>query len=302
MISIIICSRNKTLLNTVSQSIKETIGVPYEIIAIDNIEAKYGICKAYNLGATQAKFDIFCFMHEDITFETQNWGQNVVNHLSDESVGLVGVMGAYPILKVPSCYLSEVLLAESNLIQVDPNTKQDLEAFLTTNPDDKSVLKNVSAIDGILMITRRNVFNEFQFDDKLLTGFHGYDIEYSLQVLSRYNLCVAFDLKLKHYFNTKLNKQYITETIKVYKKWQKFLPVTITPFTNAEYANFHWLAINRLMELIIGFDFSMRFTLKQYFYFSFNRFFRLKPFLKIFKNLLIPKIYSKARGYIKVKS
>lgn len=76
MISIIICSKNKDLLKDVSANIELTIGVPYEIIAIENNKGEFGICKAYNDGASKAKYDIFCFMHEDISFETQNWEPN----------------------------------------------------------------------------------------------------------------------------------------------------------------------------------------------------------------------------------
>ena len=46
MISIVICSRSETALENVSQSVSLTIGVPYEIIAIDNSKGEYSI----NLG------------------------------------------------------------------------------------------------------------------------------------------------------------------------------------------------------------------------------------------------------------
>lgn len=303
MISIIICSRNKTLLNNVSESINKTIGVPYEIIAIDNSEAKYGICKAYNLGASQAQYDIFCFMHEDVLFATKNWGINVVNHLRDESVGLIGAMGAYPTLKVPSCYLFEVCRLESNFIHVDTNTNISTPQYNTVNPKEKLLLKEVTAIDGAIMITRRDVFNDFQFDDILLTGFHGYDIEYSLQINSRYKVCVAFDMIIEHlFFSVRLNQQYIIETIKVYKKWQSLLPITIDNFTDTEYKDFHWLALKRLMELITGLKFNLGFTLKQYFYFSFNRFFRFKPFIVIIKNIILPNVYSNFKKSLKILS
>lgn len=302
MISIIICSINKTLLNAVSESIKETIGVPYEIIAIDNSAGKYGICKAYNLGAAKAKYDIFCFMHEDITFETQNWGQNVVNHLKDESIGLIGAMGAYPTLKIPSCYLSDVCKLESNFIHVDTNTNINSIVYNTVKRSDTSIIKEVTAVDGALMITRRNVFNEFKYDDILLTGFHGYDIEYSLQVKNKYKVCVVFDLVIKHFFNGGLNKQYIIETIKVYIKWQHILPITILPFTKEEYVKYHWLALNRLVELMISFSFNWTFILKQFIYFSFNKFFKFNEFISIIKNQLLPKFYTQLSGSKKLKN
>ncbi|MCE5282251.1 MAG: glycosyltransferase family protein, partial [Deltaproteobacteria bacterium] len=78
MISIIICSRDSGALKEVSGNIEETIGVPYEIIAIDNSRNQYSIFDAYNLGAEQSTFDHLCFMHEDILYHTPHWGSAVI--------------------------------------------------------------------------------------------------------------------------------------------------------------------------------------------------------------------------------
>lgn len=289
MISIIICSRNKTLLNTVSESVKNTIGVPYEIIAIDNSEGKYGICKAYNLGAAQAKYDIFCFMHEDITFETQNWGQNVVKHLKDERVGLIGVMGAYPMLIVP--FYSD-LKTESNIIFVDVDTNVHTLSNETMSPDDNALIKETLGVDGTLMITRRNVFNEFKFDDITLTAFHGYDVDFSVQVQSKYKVCVVFDVLLKHYFRGGPNKSYVIEMLKLTKKWKNILPLSLKPYTYTEFANLHWKGMPKFTESMIQFGFKWPYIFKQFLYLSLNRYFKLIPFIRVIKNIIIPKIYT----------
>ncbi|RFP64156.1 hypothetical protein D0N36_15745 [Hymenobacter lapidiphilus] len=54
MISLIICTRDPAALAAVSQSAAATIGVPFEIVPIDNSQGQYGICEAYNLGAARA--------------------------------------------------------------------------------------------------------------------------------------------------------------------------------------------------------------------------------------------------------
>lgn len=56
MVSIIICSVSPLLLEDLKQNIAQTIGVEYEIIAIDNREKRWPIAKAYNYGAQQAKY------------------------------------------------------------------------------------------------------------------------------------------------------------------------------------------------------------------------------------------------------
>jgi glycosyltransferase involved in cell wall biosynthesis len=66
MISLIICSRTPALSQKLANNIAETIGVPYEIVLLDNSANTYGICQAYNIGVQQSKYDVLCFMHDDI--------------------------------------------------------------------------------------------------------------------------------------------------------------------------------------------------------------------------------------------
>ena len=54
MVSIIICSVSPHLLKDLQQNIAQTIGVEYEIIAIDNREKHWPIAKVYNYGAQQS--------------------------------------------------------------------------------------------------------------------------------------------------------------------------------------------------------------------------------------------------------
>jgi len=293
MITIIICSRDKNLLDAVSQSIKNTIGVPYEIIAIDNSDAKYSICKAYNLGAAQAKYDIFCFAHEDILFITENWGVNVINHLKDESVGLIGTLGAGPALIVPVVDPRGLFEIEANMIFVDVKTGVKQHAFETATPNDISKSKETTGVDGTLMITRRNVYDEFKFDDVLLTDFHGYDADFSLQVQSKYKVCIVFDILLEHYFKGGANKSFVEEMLKISKKWKNKLPISHKNHSHTHYSHLHWQSMIRLIKFMIKIDFKLSYIFKQFINLSFNRFFKAKSFFFILNHILIPQLLKK---------
>lgn len=301
MISIIICSKDPVLLEAVSSNIKKTIGVPYEIIIIDNRDRKYGICKAYNIGAAKAKFDIFCFSHKDILFVTQNWGVNVINHLKDESVGLIGTLGADPALIVPIVNHHDILSSESNMIFVDVNTHKKYHAFVTATPNDNSIIKETTGVDGTLMITRRNVYDEFKFDDIILTDFHGYDFDYSLQVQSKYKVCVVYDILLEHYFKGGVNKSFVDEMLKITRKWEGKLPVSFKKYTEAEYSKLHWLALKKLIPFMITLEYKWVYIFKQFIYFSFNRYFKFQSFAYIFNFILLPKLFINAKKSIKSK-
>ena len=44
-------------------------------------------------GSPCPKFPFLCFMHEDVSIETANWGKMVCEHLDDDNCGLLGVAG-----------------------------------------------------------------------------------------------------------------------------------------------------------------------------------------------------------------
>lgn len=94
MISIVVCHRSPDFLEQFKQNLASSIGVDYELIVVDNSQNTYGICQAYNLGGAKAQYEVLCFAHEDILFHTLNWGQNLLQHFADSSVGAVGVAGS----------------------------------------------------------------------------------------------------------------------------------------------------------------------------------------------------------------
>ena len=94
MISVLICSADNSLLNQVKTNIEQTIGVEHEILFFENLEKK-GICEVYNSLAARAKFSYLCFVHEDILFQTLNWGLLLADIFSkNPAIGVVGVAGS----------------------------------------------------------------------------------------------------------------------------------------------------------------------------------------------------------------
>ena len=138
MISVIICSRGQEFRAATVESIAATIGVPYELIAVENGQGQYGICEAYNIGAAQANYPLLCFVHEDIAFRTSDWGKVVAHVLRDVSIGVVGVIGGKWLPKAPgtwwACgnkYLS------SNVLNESPTGAYQEYAY--ANPENKTV-------------------------------------------------------------------------------------------------------------------------------------------------------------------
>ena len=76
------------------------------------------------------------------------------------------------------------------------------------------------------MLTKKEVFTYCRFDDILLTHFHGYDIDFSLQVFFQsFRVIVDRGILLAHYSNGNYIGQNTIANRKVGRKWLKKLPV-----------------------------------------------------------------------------
>lgn len=231
MLSIIICSISPERLKSLEANISSTIGVEYEIIAIDNREKKWPIAKAYNYGAAQAKYPYLFFVHEDVTFHSVAWGGFVEQKLQEPDCGVVGFAGGKVMLGAYSgwnqhwdwicCYLYQ---DDDGLARFDVS-----KAYL------ERPFEEVVTLDGLGIFVRKELWKQYPFDETLLTGFHCYDIDFSLQILhdGRYKnyVCCSNQVLIEHFSKGNYNKGWYTDTIRLYKcKWSKILPVMTTDY------------------------------------------------------------------------
>lgn len=224
MISLIICSKQASFLQGLVSNVTNTIGVPFEIMPIDNNSNTYDICEAYNLGAAKSSFDILCFVHEDVRFHTCNWGEILIHILKDKEIGIVGVIGGIYKSKIPSGWWDiPYEYKRMNLLQglAEGRVRKDI-----INPNEAN-MSNVVTLDGVFMCMRKEVWNEFPFNEKEIKGFHFYDLDLSLRVGQKYTLVVTHQLLLEHYSEGNINAQWVNYAFKFHEKWAKYLPTYI---------------------------------------------------------------------------
>lgn len=211
MLSIIISSYNKSNFENIQNNIAETCGIDYELIKIDNPNLM-GICEAYNKGATKAQYHYLLFIHEDIIFHTQNWGELLIKHLEKENTGVLGIAGSNYVPKAPTgWYLFDNTYNFSNCIQ---NNKEK------SNPRLIHVLNskvNIFSVDGVFLAVKKNVYNEFPFNENI-KGFHGYDLDFSLRVATKYKNYVIHDILLEHFSEGNPDKIWFENNILIRKK------------------------------------------------------------------------------------
>ncbi|GAB2773260.1 hypothetical protein GCM10027275_15270 [Rhabdobacter roseus] len=239
MLSIIIASANADDLAQVQENIERTIGVPYEVIAFANPNGEKGICEIYNAGARQARYEVLCFMHEDLEFRTPNWGRKVLEIFAQNSqVGVVGVAGGgYKALAPMGWYCLEFHSDDRSYQNVIQGYKHqrlpDVHAY--HNPH-REVLSEVPCVDGLWFCTRRELALKYPFDAQLLRYFHGYDLDYCLSVfiLAKYRIVVTYDILIRHASEGTFDKKWQDEILKLHKKWSKYLPATTSEIPERE--------------------------------------------------------------------
>ncbi len=253
MISVIVCSRFPDLFEALSRNLSETIGVKYEIIRIDNSSRALGITAAYNKGASKAKYPFLCFVHEDVQFKTNDWGVNLVNHfLNDNTIGLIGIAGGIYKKRMFSGLgefeTNDINIKRINIIQHFKFSNQT-PIHLIENPEDEWKAQVVT-LDGVFLTTRKEIWNDNKFDEKLLKGFHGYDLDFSLQIGKSKKLFVVYDVLLEHFSEGKCDMSWELDIIAVHKKWRNKLPVAVdlSIAKNIDIYNKDWDKVRRTMN------------------------------------------------------
>lgn len=222
MITVIICSVNPDYLKAVTQNIADTIGVPYELIAVDNRSSGRGICSVYNEAAAKAKYDFLCFLHEDVVFHTQQWGHVICKLLSDNAIALVGVSGAVYKSAIAGSWVDcGKRHYRANTWQHQPAT--NIAERVQLNPNNE-LFSEVALIDGVCMATHKAVWQQHRFDDVLLKGFHGYDFDFSLSAGTAGKVVVTHEILLEHFSSGSFSSGWLKDTLLLHRKWRHALP------------------------------------------------------------------------------
>ncbi len=223
MISIITCSRKADISDELKQNIKETIGCEYELVVIDNSTNQYSIFSAYNEGVRRAKGEILCFMHDDILYHTKNWGEKVINHFQDKTIGLIGLLGTHFMPSVPSYWVMSPLYTE-NIVQNTNGVKEFIKNdYFFQNMN----IVDAVACDGVCLYIRKELFNGItEFDEKSYHGFHFYDMDICMQINARnYRVCIVNDILIEHCSGGKYSIDFYKAQNIFYNKWKSFFPI-----------------------------------------------------------------------------
>lgn len=197
MLSVIVCSVNPYLLNQLKNNIEATIGVDYELLSIDNRIEKKGICSIYNSLAERAKFDILCFVHEDVLFETLEWGKKLVDlYATSKALGAIGVAGSkYKSANFSGWFTGQKEFDCANILH---RSGKNIEKKIFLKPNKNNRAEEVVCLDGVFISCKKSIWSAIKFDEINLKGFHLYDIDFSLRIARKYTVMVTYQIDIVH--------------------------------------------------------------------------------------------------------
>ncbi len=226
MISIIICSISPSRLNELKRNIEATIGseTEYEIIGFDNRNEALPIAAVYNKCAATASGENIFFLHEDIKFKETGWGRIIEDKLSEEDCGVLGFAGSIIKAAAYSGWWTNSDTERSHYWYIDKDGK---ERISNINMPENTHFSRVVTLDGFGLAVRKSVHDKWPFDETVLTGFHCYDIDYTMEIARHLkNYCCR--MEILHMSNGSFNEDWISSTVRIHnEKWNRFLPLYI---------------------------------------------------------------------------
>lgn len=223
MLSIIICSRTYAINDDLSENIKNTVGCEYELIVIDNSKNQKSIFEAYNLGISKSRGHFLCFMHDDLVFHTNNWGNILLTLFNDDkNLGLIGIAGAKVKSRMPSAWWdcphdqkAAILIqhfSEGRIVNWNYGFEHENNVEVVT-------------IDGVFMAMRKN--EHIRFNTKM-KGFHNYDLNISLEYKKKnYKIIVTNEILMEHFSLGNSDEDWLLSTLKAHKIYTNDLPIRV---------------------------------------------------------------------------
>jgi glycosyltransferase involved in cell wall biosynthesis len=211
------------------ESVSQTIGVEYEPIVFDNREKKYGICKAYNEAAKEAKGDYLCFVHEDVVIKTDSWGKEIVKFIElNNGCGAIGIAGGkYANKNFTGWNVSERLIKVHDGIS-DNFDENDL-VYKYDNPNNE-IFSRAVCLDGVFLFVKKEIWENNKFDEETFKGFHFYDADFTFSVSQKYQNYVYFGLDIYHFSEGNRERTFCENMYIFQKKWKNRLPYCLPEY------------------------------------------------------------------------
>jgi len=220
-ISIIISSHlSKEENKKFENHIKNTIGIKNpEILLYENFN-EYSLTEIYNIGLNNSSNDIVLFIHNDIFFNTQNWGKILLSKFNDDKYGIIGIAGSTDLGE------NGLWWGDSSKMIGSVFHKYNNKTFESKYSNSYKEIIDVAVVDGLFIgINKNKIQNSFV---ETFTGFHYYDISFCVEnLLKGVKIGLIFDIKVTHYSIGVTNTQFDINRKLFIDTYKNHLPIRL---------------------------------------------------------------------------
>ena len=176
-----------------------------------------GICRLYNQFLEEARNRNDCeavvLLHDDVEIIDPNFRPKIVEAVARENVGVVGAIGGADLTNLAWWYARE-------------RAGRVFEARGVIDFGERG--RDLDAVDGLMLVLAPSAFRTLSFDGVSFPKFHGYDVDYCLQVRSKGLRVVLAPVNLLHRTKGGLGDRQAFEfaRIALARKWPDFLHTT----------------------------------------------------------------------------
>jgi hypothetical protein len=172
--------------------LKKTCGIKnVEVIQKVNNGEK-SLSQVYNEIIDESTNDIIIFCHDDLEFETSNWGKRIIKHFGKSDFGILGVAGTTEIPKSGMWWEDKRKMI--GIVNHKHEGKKWESKYSKSWGDD---ISESCIVDGLFIAIDKTKIKE-RFDESV-EGFHFYDVYFSVKnFLGGVKIGVIFNVRLTH--------------------------------------------------------------------------------------------------------
>ena len=208
--------------NKFVELLKKSSGVSNpEIVPVEN-NGEFSLTEVYNKILNESKNDIVVLCHDDIYFDSKNWGQKIINHLKrNKDYGILGLAGTTHMPKSAKWW--EDFSKMKGIVNHEHEGKK-WESKYSQNKGNE--LDDVVLVDGLFIVVNKKNINQ-PFNEEI-GGFHFYDVDFSFRnFIEGVKIGVMYDVRVTHKSIGQTNYQWDKQRWTFAEKYKDVLPTKV---------------------------------------------------------------------------
>ena len=208
--------------NNFVELLKKSSGISNpEIIPVEN-NGQFSLTEVYNKILKDSKNDIVILCHDDIYFDSKNWGQKILNHFKRNSdYGVLGLAGSTQLPSSAKWW--EDFSKMRGIVNHEHGGKKWESKY---SPSLGNQIDDAVLVDGLFIVINKN--NIKQTFNEEIKGFHFYDVDFSFRnFIDDVKIGVMYDVRVTHKSIGETNEQWEKNREVFAEKYKDILPVKI---------------------------------------------------------------------------